>query len=773
MSGVFKGRREDQRLITGQGRYTADWNLPSQTYGYFLRSDRAHAEIVALDVGEASRSPGVLAVISGRDLVQAGFKSPRPISHFKGKDGTLLKSPHRSALAHERVRFVGDPVALVVAESEWAAQDAAERIVIDYRDLAPLVAPEDALASSAPLIHADVPGNLAVDYEYGDNAATEAAFAQAAHIVRIDLLAQRIAGNPMEPKACIAAYDAETGGYDVYMPTQGMSDIQNEFAFVTGLARGQFRIHARDVGGAFGVRNEIYPEFAALVLAAKSVGRPVKWVGTRSESILSDHHGRGAALSGELALDKDGNFLGLRIGWLVDLGAYCSNAGPFINTAASPTSMAPNAYRTPAVYGLNRLVFTTTTPTTAYRGAGRPNASYLMERLVDEAARATGIDRVELRRRNLIPKDAFPYKTPTGSTYDSGDPQGLLAQALEAADWGDFERRRTEAQSRGKLRGIGCAVFIEPSGGAGQEEIAIRFDAAGTVQLYTLSGPSGQGHETVFPEVVAEILGLAPEQITLRYSDPDGPRLTGTGSFGSRSLISHGGALSVGAKEVIRKGLVLAAKELEVATGDLVFEHGRYRVPGTDLAIALEELVRKHAGSGAHPLDTDAKLNTSAAFPSGAHVAEVEIDPDTGATELLRYVAVDDCGRVMNHVLVEGQLHGGLMQGIGQIFGEHCVYDSDSGQLLTGTFMDYFMPRADHLPAVSLYDRSIPSPSNPLGVKGAGEAGTTGAIPSVANAVMDALAPLGIHHLEMPYTPLRIWAAIDATGRTGASTATS
>ncbi|MEA2947503.1 MAG: aerobic carbon-monoxide dehydrogenase large subunit [Alphaproteobacteria bacterium] len=761
MSAVFKGRREDERLITGQGRYTADWNLPGQVYGYFLRADRAHAEIVTLDVGEASRSPGVLAVLTGWDLEQAGFRSPRPISHFKGKDGTLLKSPHRPALAHERVRFGGEPVALVVAEREWAAQDAAERIVVDYRDLTPLVEPEDALASSAPLIHADAPGNLAVDYEYGDRAATEAAFARAAHIVRVRLHAQRIAGNPMEPKACVAACDTGSGRYDIYMPTQGMSDIQTEFAYITGLAREQFRIHARDVGGAFGVRNEIYPEFAALAFAARSVGRPVKWTGTRSESIMSDHHGRGAALSGELALDNDGNFLGLRIGWLVDLGAYCSNAGPFINTAASPTSMAANAYRTPAIYGLNRLVFTTTTPTTAYRGAGRPNASYLMERLVDEAARATGIDRVELRRRNLLPRDAFPYKTPTGSTYDSGDPQGLLAQVLEAADWSGFERRRAEAASRGTLRGIGCAVFIEPSGGVGQEEIAIRFDVAGTVQLYTLSGPSGQGHETVFPEVVSEILGLKPEQITLRYSDPDGPPLSGTGSFGSRSLISHGGALSIGAKEVIRKGLALAAKELEVASGDLVFEHGRYRVPGTDLSIGLDELVRKHAGSGEHPLDAGAKLNTSAAFPSGAHVAEVEIDPETGTIELLSYVAVDDCGRVMNHALVEGQLHGGLMQGIGQIFGEHCVYDPD-GQLLTGTFMDYFMPRADHLPAISLYDRSNRSPSNPLGVKGAGEAGTTGAIPSVANAVMDALAPLGIHKLEMPYTPHRVWAAIEA-----------
>ena len=767
MSGAYKVRREDHRLVTGQGRYTADWNLPGQAHGSFLRSDRPHAEIVTLELAEALRSPGVLGVFCGEDLAKAGFKSPRPIAHFKGKDGSVLKNPHRSALAHGRVRFVGEPVALVVAESEWAAQDAAERIAVDYRDLAALIEPEDALARSAPILHPDVPGNVAVDYEYGNRAATEAAFAQAAHIARVDLHAQRIAGNPMEPKACVVAYDAGSGSYDVYIPTQGMSDIQTEFAHVTGEAREKFRIHAHDVGGAFGVRNEIYPEFAAVLFAARSLGRPVKWVGTRAETILSDHHGRGATLTGALALDRDGNFLGLRIGWLVNLGAYCSNAGPFINTGAAPTSMAANAYRTPAVYGLNRLVFTSTTPTTAYRGAGRPNASYLMERLVDEAARVTGIDRVELRRRNLLAKDAFPYKTPTGSTYDSGDPPGLLAQALERADWSGFERRRRVAGSRGKLAGIGCAVFIEPSGGVGQEEIAIRFDAAGHVQLYTLSGPSGQGHETVFPEIVGEILGIAPEAITLRASDPQGPALVGTGSFGSRSLICHGGALSVGAQEVIRKGLALAAKELEVAAGDLVFEHGRYRVPGTDLAIGLDELVRRHASDASHPLDTVAKINTSAAFPSGAHVCEVEIDRDTGAIEIMRYVAVDDCGKVVNHVLVEGQLHGGLMQGIGQILGEHCVYDRDTGQLLTGTFMDYFMPRADHLPPLSLHDRPNPSPSNPLGVKGAGEAGTTGAVPCIANAVMDALAPLGIHRLDMPYTPARIRAAIEAKSGAG------
>ena len=756
-----RGRREDFRLLTGSGRYTADWNLDGQAHACFLRSDHAHAEIVTIDTGAARAVPGVLAVLAGADVVAAAFKTPPAILFMKGKGGSAFKLPHRHALAHERVRFVGEPVALVVAESEAAAQDGAERIAIEYRDLEPAITAEDALAAGAPQLHSDVPGNLAMEYEYGALAPVEAAFANAAHVARVSLDAQRIAGNPMEPKACLAAYDAATGIYDLYLPTQGMSAVRDGLAQVAGVKPANLRIHAHDVGGAFGVRNEVYPEFAALLLATRLLGRPVKWVGTRAETILSDHHGRGAKLTGALALDSEGNFLAVRIEWLVNLGAYASNAGPFINTGAAPTSSAVNAYRTPAAYGSHRLVFTNTTPTTAYRGAGRPNVSYLAERLVDEAARVSGIDRIALRRKNLIPKSAFPYKTPTGSTYDSGDPPGLLREALDAADWKGFERRRHAAKRAGKLRGIGCAVFIEPSGGVGQEEIAIRFHGDGALDLFTLSGASGQGHETVFPEIVADILGVASDSVRLRASDPDAPPLmVGTGSFGSRSLISHGGALVTGAREVIRKGTELAARELEVAESDLVFENGRYRVPGTDVSITLAELAKRLAGTGEHPLDTQMKVAIAGAFPSGAHVCEVEIDPATGALELIRYVAVDDAGKIYNHTIVEAQLVGGLVQGIGQAMGEHCVYEVETGQLLTGTFMDYYMPRADVLPEIALYDRPVPSPANPLGAKGAGEAGTTGAIPAIANAVIDALKPCGIAHLDMPFTPWRIWEAI-------------
>jgi aerobic carbon-monoxide dehydrogenase large subunit len=762
-----RGRREDFRLVTGSGQYTADWNLDGQTHACFLHSDRAHAEIVTIDARAARAVSGVLAVLTGADVAAAGFKTPPAILFMKGKGGSAFKLPHRHALAHERVRFVGEPVALVVAETEAAAQDGAERIAIEYRDLAPAVTAEDALAAGAPQLHPDVPGNLAMEYEYGALAPVEAAFAQAAHVARVTLDAQRIAGNPMEPKSCLAAYDAATGIYDLYLPTQGMSALRDGLAQVAGVAPDKIRIHAHDVGGAFGVRNEVYPEFAALFLATRLVGRPVKWVGTRAETILSDHHGRGAQLTGALALDAEGNFLAVRIEWLVNLGAYASNAGPFINTGAAPTSSAVNAYRTAAAYGSHQLVFTNTTPTTAYRGAGRPNVAYLAERLVDEAARVSGIDRIALRRKNLIPKKAFPYKTPTGSTYDSGDPPGLLREALAAADWKGFERRRRAAKRAGKLRGIGCAVFIEPSGGVGQEEIALRFAADGALDLFTLSGASGQGHETVFPEVIADILGVPSDTVRLRASDPDGPPLSvGTGSFGSRSLISHGGALATGAREVIRKGMELAAKELEVAASDLTFENGCYRVAGTDVSIGFAQLARKLVGGGEHPLDTTMKVAIAGAFPSGAHVCEVEIDAATGVIELIRYVAVDDGGKIYNHTVVEGQTVGGLMQGIGQALGEHCVYERETGQLLTGTFMDYYMPRADVLPQIALYDRPVPSPANPLGAKGVGEAGTTGAIPTIANAVIDALKPCGIVHLDMPFTPHRIWEAIrNATRR--------
>lgn len=747
--------------MTGQGRYTADWNVQGQAYGQFLRSSHAHAEIVSIDIAQAQQSPGVIDVLTGNDVIGAGFKTPLPLSFFKGKNGVPLKVPRRDALAHKRVRFVGEPVALVIAETEAAAQAAIEKITIAFRELPVIVEPADALKPDAPQLHDDISQNLAIEYELGNREATDEAFAQAAHIVTLELDVQRLSGAPMEPRSGIVVFDSQSEIYDVYMPTQGMSDVRRGLSVATGVAPENIRIHARDVGGAFGMRSDVYPEIVALFLAARITGRPVKWVGSRSEGMLSDHHGRAAFLTGTLALDEKGNFTAARAEWRVNLGAYASYAGPFINTAASPTGMAAGPYKTPAISGTNLLVFTNTTPTTAYRGAGRPNVAYLTERLVDEAARITGIDRIALRRRNFIGKNDFPYRTPTGSTYDSGDPKTLLDIALRESDWANFGRRQREAKKRGKLRGIGCATFIEPSGEAGHEEVAIRFDSDG-IKLFALCGPSGQSHETVFPDVVAAVFGIPSDSIKLRHSDPDGPLLNGMGTFGSRSLLSHGSAFHLGAQEVVRKGREFAAKELEVSSADLTFADGTYRVIGTDMAIGFEALVKKFVGAADHPLNTTIKFNTSTTWPGGAHIAEVEIDPSTGVLDVVNYTAVDDCGRVINHKIVEGQLVGGIMQGVGQIKGEHAVYDRDSGQLLSATFMDYFMPRASDLFPLALFEHSTPSPNNPLGVKGAGEAGTTGCVPAIANAVIDALSPLGIHHLDTPFTPDRIWAAIHA-----------
>jgi carbon-monoxide dehydrogenase large subunit len=750
----FKGRREDDRLLTGQGRYTSDWNLPGQLYAHFLRSDRAHAQIKALKVPDL---PGV-HVFTGEDTKD--LKTPPAQLKVPGR-GQPLKVPHRPTLAEGRVRFVGEAVALVVADSPQAAQDAAERIEVEYEDLPAVVSEADALQEGAARLHEAAPGNLAFDFDYGDEQAVEEAMARAAHVARVTLDSTRLSGNPMEPRACLAAWDAAAGRFDVYCSSQGLSMMTPTLHAIFGLPAGSIRVHARDVGGGFGIRSQPYMEYSAAMVAARRLGRPVKWTGSRFESIATDHHGRAAQLSGALALDRDGRFIGLRFDWVCNLGAYCTQGGPMINTV-NPAMHAINAYDIRALYGRHKLAFTNTTPTTAYRGAGRPNVTYLAERLVDEAARQAGIDPIELRRRNLIPRAAHPYKTPTGSIYDSGDFPALLEKAVDFSSWANFEERRTEAKRRGKLRGIGCAMFVEPSGQGPvpKEEALIRFGESGNAEIFTLSGSTGQGHETVYPEIVGEILGLAPETITLRASDPEAPALAGGGTVGSRSTMQHGGALAATAHEVIRKATELAARDLEVAAADLEFSAGSFRVKGTDVSVTMKKIIEKHGSA----LDTRGHMTPQGAFPSGAHVAEVEIDPETGAIEVLSYIGVDDCGRVMNHTLLEGQLHGGVAQGIGQALGEHVVYD-DAGQLLTGSFMDYAMPRAGDQPhKIELYDHLVPSPTNLLGAKGAGEAGTVGAVPAMANAVLDALRPLGINHLDFPYSPARIWAAIRKAG---------
>ena len=749
----FKGRREDARLLTGQGRYTADWNQPGQLYAAFLRSDHAHAVVRSIDTGAARAASGVLAVLTGADAVAAGFDRGAAMMPVKGR-GEALRVPPRPALATDRVRFVGEPVALVVATTAHHAQYGAELIEVAYEALPAVADAAGALASGAPVIHASVPGNLCFDFDYGDAAATAAAFAAAAHVVRLTLTSGRVVGNPMEPKAALAHWDGDV--LDLWTSTQGMTAFRDSLASQSGLPAERIRIRAQDVGGGFGIRGPAYPEHMALALAARITGHPVKWVASRGETFLSDYHGRGLVMTGALALDAEGRFLALRHEWLADQGAHPVATGPLINTL-NPASMCTGCYRIPAVYGRNRLAITNTVPITAYRGAGRPDMAYIVERLVDEAARQTGIDRIELRRRNLIPREAFPYRVPAGavvSEYDSGDYRAALDQALAEADWDGFSARRAEASARGRLRGIGCAVFVEPSGGVvPKDEVAITFDPDGQVVLHTVVTSNGQGHETVYPEIVARVLQIDPARVRLSAGDPEGPRLEGGGAFASRSMMSHGAASLVAAREVVEKGRALAADALEAAAGDIEFADGAYRIAGTDRVIELTAL----AGGGA--LDTTTGLAATRAFPSGAHVAEVEVDPETGMTEVVSYTAIDDCGVVMNPTLLHGQILGGLFQGLGQVLGELCVYDSD-GQLVTGSFMDYAMPRADMLTRFSIGDSCVPSPNNPLGVKGAGEAGTTGALPAAMNAVLDALRPAGVTHLDMPASARRVWRAL-------------
>ena len=761
MTYPYIGRREDRRLLTGQGRFTADHDRPGQLHAAFLRAERAHAAIAGLDIAAALAAPGVQAVLTGADTRAAGFHESKAQLPYPGRGGETLRAPARPVLAVDRVRYVGEPIALVVADTLAHALDALESIAVDLHGLPACATPEAALAGGAPLIHDAIPGNLCFDYEYGDADATAAAFAAAATIVRLDLTSDRVVGNPMEPKSALAAWDGD--GVDLWTGTQGMAALRDSLAAMTGLPAARIRVRTQDVGGGFGIRGPAYAEHAALVLAARQTGRPVKWVATRTETFLSDYHGRALAMTGELALDARGRFLALRHAWLCDQGAYPAGTGPLINTL-NPAMMCTGCYAIPAVHGRHRLAVTNTVPITAYRGAGRPDMAYMVERLVDEAARQTGLDRLELRRRNLIRPEAFPYRLPTGpmaAVYDSGNYPALLDAAVKAADWDGFEARRAEARGRGKLRGIGCAVFVEPAGGVvPKDEIAITFGAEGGVTIHTVVQSSGQGHETVFPEIVARILQLDPAQITLSAGDPEGPKLEGGGAFASRTMMSHGAASLIAARAVVQKGLALASERLEAAPADIEFAGGAFRIAGTDRVATLLDLARAGDG-GASPLDTQSTLPAGRAYPSGAHAVEVEIDPETGLVELQNYVAVDDCGVVLNHTLLEGQILGGMLQGLGQVLGEVALYDAD-GQLQTASFMDYAMPHSDLLKRFSLHDLPVPSPNNPLGVKGAGEAGTTGSLPAAMNAILDALRPAGVMQLDMPASAQRVWQALQA-----------
>ncbi|MFN7086532.1 MAG: xanthine dehydrogenase family protein molybdopterin-binding subunit [Burkholderiales bacterium] len=759
IAGTRVSRFEDLRLVTGSGKYASDWNLPGQLHAFFLRSDRAHARIVAIDVERALGHPGVVRIYTGADAVRAGFIRPMTMLAFKGKDGMTVRQPQRPALAHERVRCVGEPVAMVIAESALAAQDAAELIEVEYEELPLVIDPEAALAPDAPQLHDDVPGNLAFEFEAGDAAATEAAFARAAHVTRLKLAVTRVAPNPLEPRACLTVYDARRDLYTVHVHVQGVNMMRKQLAAYAGLPEEKIRIEARDVGGAFGQRSLAYPEYCMQLLAAKETGRPVKWVGTRSEGFLSDSHGRANYVSGELALDRDGSFLGLRLDWIADMGAYLTPTGP-VSHVRNPSTCMTGVYRIPALYGRWRTVLTNTNPVAAYRGAGRPDIAYVIERLVDEAAAELGMAPPELRRRNFIPPEAFPYRTPTGSIYENADLPGLLAKALELADWAGFPERRAASGKRGRLRGIGMSTVIENTG-AGlfpRDEVEIAVAADGTVTAYTVAHSQGQGHETSFAMIVAQTLGIATERVKLRQGDEDHP-LFGNHAGGSRSTVGAGSVCHIAAQKLIEEGKARAALELGVEPSQVEYARGEFRSAESPRTLALGDLAK--AGT----FSVQAQGSFGSTFPNGCHIAEVEIDPATGVTEIVSYVTVDDCGRVINHTIVEGQMHGGVTQGAGQVFGEHVVYDRDSGQLLTGSFADYYMPRAGLVREIRMAEHPTPSKVSPLGVKGMGESGCTASLAALSNAVHDALRPLGVGPLDMPLTPARIWRAITTARR--------
>jgi carbon-monoxide dehydrogenase large subunit len=772
-------RREDYRFLTGQGTYTDDINRPRQLYAYILRSPHAHARITGIAIAAAAQAPGVAAVFTGKDMAADGVGGLPCGWQIHSKDGSPMAEPPHPPLASDRVRHVGDPVAVVIAETLAQAREAADLIEIDYAEEPAVVDPAEALTPGAPQVFADVPGNLCYDWSLGDLAAVDAAIAKAARVIRLDLVNNRLVPNAMEPRAAIGEFDRATGEYTLYTTSQNPHVIRLLMgAFVLHIPEAKLRVVAPDVGGGFGSKIYHYAEEAIVTWAAGKLRRPVKWTAERSESFMSDAHGRDHVTHVELGLDADAKFLALKVSTIANMGAYLSTFAPCIPTYLYGTLLA-GTYTTPAIYVETKAVFTHTVPVDAYRGAGRPEATFLLERIVDLAADELGIDPAELRRRNFIPADAFPYQTPVALQYDSGDYQTTLEMALQAADYAGFEGRRRAALAQGKLRGIGIATYIEacgiaPSAVVGSlgaraglyESAAVRVHPTGSVSILTGSHSHGQGHETTFSQLVADRLGIPIENIDIVHGDTDKIPY-GMGTYGSRSLAVGGSAIVKAMDKIIAKGRKIAAHLLEAAEADIEFADGKFTVAGTDRSKTLGEVALSAYVPHNYPEDLEPGLDETAfydpknfTYPSGAHVAEVEIDPETGEVTIANFIASDDFGRIVNPMIVAGQVHGGLAQGIGQALLEGCVYDKQTGQLLTGSYNDYAMPRAADLPRFSLSTHVTECTHNPLGVKGCGEAGAIGAPAALTNAIIDALKPLGVRHLDMPATPEKLWRVI-------------
>ena len=758
-------RVEDPRFITGRGRYVDDIDLPHQCYGVVVMSPHAHARIKRVDTAKALAAEGVLAVLTGTDVVadKLGSLAPPMPEDMGGPKGFRSLRP---ILIADKVRAVGERVAFVVAETVEQARSAAELIEIDYEPLPAAITVEDAVKSGAPVIWDEAPNNVAFTLMMGNKDATDAAFADAMHVVSLKLNNTRITANSIEPRAAIGQYHPDGDNYTLYSTSQNPHGTRSSVAGqVLKIPETKLRVISPDVGGGFGMKHGGYPEDALVVWASRHVGgRPVKWVSTRSEALLGDSQGRDQVVTGELALDERGKVLGMRVNALHAMGSHVFGASMVVPLFAM--RLAPGVYQIPAVHCVGNAVFTNTIPLAPYRGAGRPEATYLIEQLLDRAANVIGIDPIEIRRRNFIPSSAMPHKIQTGITYDSGDFVHVMDECLKVSDWNGFAKRAAESKKNGKLRGRGIGYFLEEAA-VFNDRMVLRFDPSGMLTILAGTHSHGQGHQTVYAQMVTEWLGVPFENVRFVQGDTDAVPI-GRGSYGSRSMHVGGNALKKAADNIIEKAKPMAAMMMEAAAGDIEFKDGSFRIVGTDRAMKLTDVAKAFYRPAMLPPQFDVGLEASGTFaaeppnyPNGCHICEVEVDPETGFVTLARYAAVDDVGKIMNHLLCEGQIHGGVAQGVGQALMEAIVFDAE-GQLVTGSFQDYAMPRAEDFPDLVSELTEVPAKTNPLGVKGAGEAGATGAPPAVIGAILDALKPLGIDHIDMPATPSRVWAAIKA-----------
>jgi aerobic carbon-monoxide dehydrogenase large subunit len=753
-------RKEDLRLITGHGKFTADWSYDGMCYAYVIRSPYAHGIIKSINYQDVLSAPGVIRVITAEDVAAAGMKTLPTGATMQNLDGQNQILAPMPVLAVGHVRFVGQPIAMVIADTYENAKHAAELVQMDIDALDAVTDYDSARAAGAPQLHAQASGNLSIHYIRGDQAATEKAFENATYVSSMGVKSQRLIGSPMELRAVLAKYEASTDTYIMHSPNQGMLGMLGALEHVTGIPKAQIDLQTQDVGGSFGVRSGAFSESALVMLGSKLIGKPVKWTGTRSEIFLSDWHGRGLELNGFIALDSNGKILGLRFENKADLGAYTCYFGSFIG--ARNVSITMNGvYDIPALSMSSELYFTNTVPVSAYRGAGRPDIAYAIERLIDHAAYEHGFDPIELRRKNFIQPNQFPYDNHIGSVYDSGEFDRLLTRALEMSDYNNFEQRRQESLKNNKLRGIGVAYFLEASGAgtAPKDQVIGQFTQEGVLRIFAVTGASGQGHETSFSQIVHEKIGLANDHVEFVAGQND-KVMIGSGTGGSRTLYGAGSAVMNLCEQILEKSKPLAAQVLNVAESQLEFSNSVWQHRESNQTLSISQLVQKtFIHDQPHSLNLIGEASSGATYPNGCHIAEVEIDPDTGVTEIIQYTAVDDVGVAISPILVQGQIHGGIVQGIGQVFYEQAIYDA-SGQLLTGSFMDYAMPKVGCLMNIQTEKIQVPTKNNILGSKGVGESGCSGSLPTLSNAVINALRPRGITEMDMPFTPAKIWQAL-------------